>query len=240
MPDPSDPQSLNRYSYVLNNPLKYGDPSGHQVSNPPMQTPVDWWNVVKIVESLSVAAGPEAVAITTSAVVTGVAMYYGTRWAMQDMGPDYQVPEYLEGTISSSYSIPAGTTLSIDTVYLATSKGLISLADHLGFAMGFGANGLPNFPGPDNRHDKDKNNDIKNNGKHIRNALKGIQRNLGRQDLRTYLQGNLEPEQYDSFTRYFDYLVTDLKNQEWLFEQFGQELSQEILNLLSDMNYVVP
>ena len=24
-----DPQSLNRYSYVLNNPLKYGDPSGH-------------------------------------------------------------------------------------------------------------------------------------------------------------------------------------------------------------------
>ena len=26
---PSDPQSLNRYSYVLNNPLKYIDPTGH-------------------------------------------------------------------------------------------------------------------------------------------------------------------------------------------------------------------
>jgi hypothetical protein len=26
---PSDPQALNRYSYVLNNPLKYTDPSGH-------------------------------------------------------------------------------------------------------------------------------------------------------------------------------------------------------------------
>ena len=29
MPSPSDPQSLNRYSYVRNNPLKYTDPSGH-------------------------------------------------------------------------------------------------------------------------------------------------------------------------------------------------------------------
>ncbi len=29
VPDPTNPQSLNRYSYVLNNPLKYIDPSGH-------------------------------------------------------------------------------------------------------------------------------------------------------------------------------------------------------------------
>ncbi len=27
--DPSNPQTLNRYSYVLNNPLKFTDPSGH-------------------------------------------------------------------------------------------------------------------------------------------------------------------------------------------------------------------
>ncbi len=30
MPDPFNPQSLNRYSYCLNNPLKYVDPSGHE------------------------------------------------------------------------------------------------------------------------------------------------------------------------------------------------------------------
>ncbi|MFC1870994.1 RHS repeat-associated core domain-containing protein [Chloroflexota bacterium] len=30
VPDPANPQSLNRYSYCLNNPLKYNDPSGHQ------------------------------------------------------------------------------------------------------------------------------------------------------------------------------------------------------------------
>jgi RHS repeat-associated protein len=29
VPSPGDPQSLNRYSYTLNNPLRYVDPSGH-------------------------------------------------------------------------------------------------------------------------------------------------------------------------------------------------------------------
>ena len=29
VPNPANPQSLNRYSYCLNNPLKYVDPSGH-------------------------------------------------------------------------------------------------------------------------------------------------------------------------------------------------------------------
>jgi RHS repeat-associated protein len=31
VPSPSDPQSLNRFSYGLNNPVKYQDPSGHYV-----------------------------------------------------------------------------------------------------------------------------------------------------------------------------------------------------------------
>ncbi len=26
---PANPQSLNRYAYALNNPLRYNDPSGH-------------------------------------------------------------------------------------------------------------------------------------------------------------------------------------------------------------------
>jgi RHS repeat-associated protein len=33
IPNPANPQSLNRYSYCLNNPLRYNDPSGH--GNPP-------------------------------------------------------------------------------------------------------------------------------------------------------------------------------------------------------------
>ena len=38
VPQPGNPQALNRYSYVLNNPLKYTDPSGHYVL---LEDPVD-------------------------------------------------------------------------------------------------------------------------------------------------------------------------------------------------------
>ena len=34
MPDPANPQSLNRYAYVLNNPLRYTDPSGRAPQYP--------------------------------------------------------------------------------------------------------------------------------------------------------------------------------------------------------------
>ena len=33
VPDPTNPQSHNRYSYTYNNPLKYVDPSGHCIEN---------------------------------------------------------------------------------------------------------------------------------------------------------------------------------------------------------------
>ena len=32
VPEPGNPQALNRYSYVLNDPLRYNDPSGHRLS----------------------------------------------------------------------------------------------------------------------------------------------------------------------------------------------------------------
>lgn len=35
VPNPANPQSFNRYSYVLNNPLRYTDPSGHMLLFPP-------------------------------------------------------------------------------------------------------------------------------------------------------------------------------------------------------------
>jgi RHS repeat-associated protein len=33
LPDPYDPQALNRYAYTLNNPVRYTDPSGHYIES---------------------------------------------------------------------------------------------------------------------------------------------------------------------------------------------------------------
>ncbi|WP_406656530.1 RHS repeat-associated core domain-containing protein [Methanolobus sp. ZRKC2] len=36
LPDPYNPQYLNRYAYTLNNPVKYTDPSGHAIQAAPL------------------------------------------------------------------------------------------------------------------------------------------------------------------------------------------------------------
>ncbi|MBN2257638.1 MAG: RHS repeat-associated core domain-containing protein, partial [Anaerolineaceae bacterium] len=45
VPDPANPQSLNRFSYVIGNPLKYADPSGHLYLDDPIadsNRSLDW------------------------------------------------------------------------------------------------------------------------------------------------------------------------------------------------------
>ena len=42
VPNPANPQSLNRYSYCLNNPLRYTDPSGHGGKPPAGVSPKVW------------------------------------------------------------------------------------------------------------------------------------------------------------------------------------------------------
>jgi RHS repeat-associated protein len=46
VPDWMNPQALNRYSYVLNNPLKYTDPTGH-----------GWWSIVTDIASIAFDIG---------------------------------------------------------------------------------------------------------------------------------------------------------------------------------------
>ncbi len=43
VPDPANPQNLNRYSYVTNNPIRYTDPSGHAIDMPD-ECPAGWSN----------------------------------------------------------------------------------------------------------------------------------------------------------------------------------------------------
>ncbi len=47
VPSPGDPQSLNRYSYGLNNPVKYSDPTGH-VPVPEVPPHFGLWNHLNV------------------------------------------------------------------------------------------------------------------------------------------------------------------------------------------------
>jgi len=70
VPSPGDPQSLNRYAYVLNNPLKYRDPTGHWVEsafdvislgltlNDIRNEGFTFWNAVSLVTDVASVALP--------------------------------------------------------------------------------------------------------------------------------------------------------------------------------------
>ncbi len=78
------------------------------------------------------------------------------------------------------------------------------------------------------------------NGKHIRNALEGIERNLARnQTLRDFLRKQLKPMEYDGLTHWLDELVNQLKNPTSdIYREFGEDLSQEILEILARTKYI--
>ena len=96
----------------------FRDPSGHQaIPGVPAPPPsLDWLQVIEMAEGLSVVGGPEVVAVTTAVAVGSVGAVYGSAWAMQDMGPDYQVAVgYDPSAVQSSFALPNAGTLAIDT-----------------------------------------------------------------------------------------------------------------------------
>ena len=55
VPNPANPQSLNRFSYVLNNPVRYTDPTGHRLEegagfepDPNYWRDLTWWLVREV------------------------------------------------------------------------------------------------------------------------------------------------------------------------------------------------
>ena len=79
MPEPGNPQDLNRYTYVRNNPVRYSDPTGHWLFEddptkvryivPPKNTEVGQAVGVKFVDDIAetreVSGGEFAAAITS-------------------------------------------------------------------------------------------------------------------------------------------------------------------------------
>ena len=59
VPRPSDPQSLNRYSYVQNNPLKYTDSSGHAAA-PGGMVDGTWEDLFRAYNRVAGEVDPEA------------------------------------------------------------------------------------------------------------------------------------------------------------------------------------
>ncbi len=124
VPQAANPQALNRYSYCLGRPLVGGDPTGHQGPVPGVGT-LPWQSGLSlppispdVVQALSIA-GPYVAPVVIAGgtvVVAGVGSYYVTTWAIQDNGPNYDVPlEFDPGTVNATYTLPGFSTLTAPT-----------------------------------------------------------------------------------------------------------------------------
>jgi hypothetical protein len=221
---------------VGNNPVNLTDPSGLQypVALAPTLLPD-----LELAGIMLAAAAPEAAGVTVCGVGVaglGAGLYYGAMWAIEDPFQGYPLPMELQpGAIQPTYGLPQGSTVG-SLIYYKAQDGVESMAAHLGFLYGGSLNGFPN---PFNKHDRNKRNYSRENGTHIRDALRGIQRNLQHtQDLRGFLQENLSEDALRSLTEDLNVLVEDLQRQGWAYEQFGPDVSEAILRLLADMKYI--
>lgn len=123
IPQPTDPQSYNRYSYARNNPLKYVDPTGHYYADlpnlnglqgdplPPEKTDGCITRPERCSESSQEVFGEPI----EDAFLTG-------RSAGFDNDPDNEIPDHL--------GIDAGP---VDNV-LASANGIVRIVDENGYA----------------------------------------------------------------------------------------------------------
>jgi hypothetical protein len=179
VPSPGNPQSLNRYSYGYNNPVKYQDPTGHDAICPgcPEQTfsPMSWEQAVQAVSALAVKV-PEVAAALTIGGVYAYGACMGARWAMQDIGPDYQVPmEYEPGAIQPTYGLPQASTVAAGSIVYA--KAGSEIAAHIAMLVGAASvGGIPPHPGMPDPDRRDRNTNTKGLRNTLDSALKDIQK----------------------------------------------------------------
>ena len=116
-------------------------------------------------------------------------------------------------------------------------KAVASVADHTAFALG--ENETPGFPDPFKRHDN-KPNYRRTNAKHIRDGLRGIERNLYRNEtLREFFKDTLNPKELKGITKFLDDLVEALQNpNSEVYQEIGADLSEELLTMLTRMGYI--
>ena len=91
VPQPEDPQSLNRYTYVYNNPLKYTDPTGHYppMGGPPWMDPYEWVGLQMGCPDVSEIPEPTIANLTSytgEMMVTGLDSYNRVVGPLADAG----------------------------------------------------------------------------------------------------------------------------------------------------------
>ena len=103
IPDPTAPQNYNRYSYVLNNPLKYTDPTGH---------------IVWVTAAIGAAIG---------GTVTGATyLYTAPEWDIYAFGTVFGAGAVAGGLIGSGIGAAAGTVQMSATLAMASSAAVAS------------------------------------------------------------------------------------------------------------------
>ena len=124
IPDLGNPQSYNRYSYCLNNPLKYTDPSGRWA-----QEVADWWGRTVNAGAGYVTAGPShwiwnGTVGTASSLVGGVAapLTLGTSSGSVSGNPNATAREYVVATVTETANLAA-----IVPITAASGKALSTL-----------------------------------------------------------------------------------------------------------------
>jgi len=249
VPEPGKPQALNRYSYGMNNPLRFADPTGHQgvcvqgICVDPRQ--VDWQQGLILVEGLSVVAPEVGVVVVTGAGAVGTAYALGNLlipWAMGDTGPAYPLPqEYEPGEIGATYPLAGTTTLRVADpyAYWHFAKPGSEIAAHLAMLLGESSvGGIPPHPGGQDPEGRDR----KHNLEGLRNALKDVLRSMQR--ARKNAGPNLE--QWLREGGWDEKAISDILEglqdyARWMLdidvEYFGVpvELAEEVANLLKQM-----
>ena len=103
MPDWSNPQSLNRYAYAKNNPLKYIDPNGHA---PILPTETEIQNQIE--DELGISAAKRAGVRTALICASLGAGYVGIGGTPRGFGAEFRSGGGLRGLVQAIKSIFKG------------------------------------------------------------------------------------------------------------------------------------
>jgi hypothetical protein len=119
--DPSNTQNYNRYSYVLNNPLKYTDPSGESWwSN-------NWKTVVTVVAAVATAVVIVASMGTATPLVAAAWAGAGAGFVGGSLGTALGGGSFGESMLSGFTGAATGAIFGVAGAYVSTAIGAVGI-----------------------------------------------------------------------------------------------------------------